>query len=102
MPQKRIQIQQGVLLVVDALMILSAFMLAYSARFTEFNTFFFISPVKVVFLWGSYLLSFFIFDLYELSIRFNSTRFLARLLVAVIFAAAFNMIVSYAAPYWKV
>lgn len=102
MPKKRVQLQRAVLLGVDAAMIFAAFILSYSIRFEDFGKIIFVSPIKLAFLWASFLVSFYIFDLYELTQQFKSSKFLARLFAAVFFAAIFNIIISYTMPYWKV
>ncbi len=102
MPKKRVQLQRVVLLLVDAAMIFAAFVLSYFFRFEDFSRIIFVSPVKLAFLWASFLVSFYIFNLYELTLRFKSSKFLARLFAAVLFAAVFNIIISYALPYWMV
>lgn len=102
MYKKSQHVHNGILIAGDALFILLAFTFSYWIRSESFRFILPVFPVQTMILLGSFLLSFFIFGLYDRGWFFENTRFLSHLLVAVIFATVFNILVYYFFPFWKI
>lgn len=82
------------------------FLIILSVYLSVFLRFFFINVLDrytgaTTFVVASYVLSFYIFDLYNLSYRFKGISYLARFFIAVIAGTSLIAMVFYLLPLWK-
>lgn len=88
------------LFVVDILLIIFSIYLAVAVRLKYVNVLD-VYTGATLFMVLTYLLSFYVFDIYNLNYRFKSSAYLARFLLAIGAATALVAIAFYLFPHWK-
>jgi len=102
MARKRPPLNTFILLIIDAALVILAFVIAYLVRFATLEAVFIKYAVQVILLSGCYLSAFYIFDLYEPHVRFKDSDFIVRLLFGILSGLFFSASISYIFPYWYI
>ncbi|MFA5275450.1 MAG: sugar transferase [Candidatus Omnitrophota bacterium] len=89
------------LLAGDAGLIILSFTLAIFIRFGYLSNVVDYYTGATVFILFAYLISFYVFQLYNIEIRFRSTAFLAEYITGVAIGTAVIMVIFYIFPHWK-
>lgn len=90
-----------ILLLGDAILIVLSIYLSVSIRILESMNVLDVYTGASTFIASTYLLTFYVFDLYNLRHRFKSTAYLARFLLAVTAGTGLTAMVFYLLPHWK-
>jgi len=93
--------KKSILLCGDIFIIIFSINLSMFVRFLHFTDVLKHYTVATFFTIATYIVSFYVFDMYNIRVKFKGTYFFARFFVAIMFAAAFTTVFFYAFPSWK-
>lgn len=101
MAKKANRFKKMILLAGDLVIIVASINLSMFIRFHFFTNIFTHYTVATIFTVVTYVTCFYIFDMYNLKMRFRGTYFLSRFLVSVLIAAVVTTVFFYAFPSWR-